>query len=142
MPLGGHNHREIFQQGTQYFNIRLKIVMRKESIASFSRSCNIHPSTIRKYLNTNALPSIDKVEAIAAYTGCSLEWLITGKGDTELVRAQTKKLSQAECDTWWKMILDALSHQQKEHIIYTFQQGGLNAIFKLTDTNNKSKVIT
>lgn len=60
------------------------------------------------------LVCIDKVEAIAAYVGCLFEWLITGKGEAELTQAYTKTLSQAECNTWWKMISDALSPLQNQ----------------------------
>ncbi|MGM0937332.1 MAG: helix-turn-helix domain-containing protein [Pseudomonadota bacterium] len=135
MQLGGHDHRKLFQQGVQHFNVRLKNIMGKESIASFARGCNIHPSTIRKYLNTNALPSIDKIEAIAKYTERSLAWLITG--EEEKVHTPARSQSPDEIKKWWGIISEALTAEQKEKIIQAFKLGGVNAIFISTWIENE-----
>ncbi|SPZ22598.1 Uncharacterised protein [Providencia rettgeri] len=126
-------------EGVDSFNVRLKSIIEKESMASFSRGCGIHPSTIRKYLKANCLPSIDKIAAIAKYSECSLSWLITGQDEENSPRnaEQFKTLSSEECEKWWKMILEALTPQQKEEFIYIFQQGGIKAVFKLEEIKTK-----
>lgn len=126
-------------EGVESFSARLKSIIEKESMASFSRGCGIHPSTIRKYLKANCLPSIDKIAAIAKYSECSLSWLITGHEEVNFPpnTAQFRKLSSDECEKWWNMILEALTPQQKEEFIYNFQQGGIKAVFKLEEIKTK-----
>lgn len=68
-------------KGPEHFGERLKTVIGKQSVASFARDCGVSEASMRKYLKTNTLPGIDSVAMIAACTGRSLTWLITGEGD-------------------------------------------------------------
>lgn len=116
-------------KGTPGFGKRLKSLMGNDSIRQFSKGCGISDGTIRKYLNEGTLPCIDKIEAIARYTECSLAWLITGEEEKHSTQTKTSTLTSEELTKWWNVVSTALTPQQKEKIIQAFKQGGLNAIF-------------
>ena len=83
--------------GITGFKDRLKILIGKNSVRSFASECGISDATIRKYLSGQSLPGIDKIEAIVKYTGCSLEWLVTGKVLSNLhhpIMSHRKKLKR------------------------------------------------
>ncbi|ENT4821187.1 MAG: CI repressor protein [Klebsiella michiganensis] len=88
-------------QGPEHFGERLKTLIGKQSVASFSRDCGVTEAPIRKYLKTGTVPGIDSVATIAAYTGRSLTWLITGEGDPLADNVQLKGLSEEEIKKWW-----------------------------------------
>lgn len=63
------------------FVARLRILVDEhKSIRAFAGKVGVGDSVIRKYLDGSS-PSIDKAAAIAAGSGVSLEWLITGQGE-------------------------------------------------------------
>ena len=58
---------------------RIRQTIGDESVASFSRRCNIGDSTLRKYLD-GALPNSINLVAIADAANVNIEWLATGRG--------------------------------------------------------------
>ncbi|MDV2872942.1 helix-turn-helix domain-containing protein [Phytobacter diazotrophicus] len=116
-------------KGPEHFGERLKAVIGNQSVASFARDCGVSEASMRKYLKTGTEPGIDSVATIAAYTGCSLTWLITGEGDLFTDNAKQEHLSEEDIKKWWGLIFDALDAENKTKIIHAFQQGGLSAVF-------------
>lgn len=116
-------------KGPEHFGERLKTVIGKQSVASFARDCGVSEASVRKYLKTGTEPGIDSVATIAAYTGRSLTWLITGEGDPFTDNAKQEYLSEEDIKKWWGLIFDALDAENKTKIIHAFQQGGLSSVF-------------
>lgn len=87
----------------------------------------ISDTIIRKYLNGQSLPGIDKVEALVKYTGCSLEWLVTGKGTQQ--PAPPNNVTPKEIEAGWNYIFQSLTPEEKHRVISTFNRGGLQALF-------------
>ncbi|MEX9786760.1 MULTISPECIES: helix-turn-helix domain-containing protein [Providencia] len=113
--------------GITGFKGRLNTLIGKNSIRSFASECNISDATIRKYLSGQSLPGIDKVEAIVKYTGCSLEWLVTGKGTQQ--PAPPNNVTPKEIEAGWNYIFQSLTPEEKHRVISTFNRGGLQALF-------------
>lgn len=63
-----------------HFHLRLKEIVKQESINSFAKKCELPESLLRKYLTGSTLPGTKALVAIANYTNTSLEWLATGTG--------------------------------------------------------------
>ncbi|RMA06797.1 XRE family transcriptional regulator [Providencia stuartii] len=87
----------------------------------------ISDTIIRKYLSGQSLPGIDKIEAIVKYTGCSLEWLVTGKGTQQ--PAPPNNVTPKEIEAGWDYIFKSLTLEEKHRVISTFNRGGLQALF-------------
>ncbi|MBZ7501006.1 bacteriophage CI repressor [Klebsiella michiganensis] len=126
-------------KGPEHFGERLKTVIGKQSVASFARDCGVSEASMRKYLKTDTVPGIDSVAMIAACTGRSLTWLITGEGDPFTDNAKQKRFSEEETKKWWTLIFDALDAEDKSSVIMAFQQGGLNAVFSPEIMTGKRK---
>ncbi|MDT7083480.1 helix-turn-helix domain-containing protein [Citrobacter europaeus] len=126
-------------KGPEYFGERLKTVIGKQSVASFARDCGVSEASMRKYLKTDTVPGIDSVAMIAACTGRSLTWLITGEGDPFTDNARQKCFSEEEIKKWWTLIFDTLDADDKYSVIKAFQQGGLNAVFNSEVMTGKRK---
>lgn len=126
-------------KGPEHFGERLKTVIGKQSVASFARDCGVSEASMRKYLKTDTVPGIDSVAMIAACTGRSLTWLITGEGDPFTDNAKQKRFSEEEIKKWWTLIFDALDTEDKSSVIMAFQQGGLNAVFSPEIMTGKRK---
>ena len=126
-------------KGPEHFGERLKAVIGKQSVASFARDCGVSEASMRKYLKTGTEPGIDSVAMIAACTGRSLTWLITGEGDPFADNAKQKRISEEEIKKWWTLIFDALDTEDKSSVIMAFQQGGLNAVFSPEIMTGKRK---
>lgn len=58
---------------------RIKEAMGDSSQAGFARRCGVSESVFRKYL-VGAMPSTDRLVAIADAAGVTVEWLATGRG--------------------------------------------------------------
>ncbi|ATF90970.1 Bacteriophage CI repressor helix-turn-helix domain [Cedecea neteri] len=116
-------------KGPEHFGERLKTVIGKQSVASFSRDCGVSEASMRKYLKTDTVPGIDSVAMIASCTGRSLTWLITGEGDPFTDNARQEHFSEEDIKKWWGLIFDALDVENKTKIIHAFQQGGLSSVF-------------
>lgn len=128
-------------KGVEHFGKRLESVMGTEPIASFARGCHISPAIVRKYLKAGTLPGIDNIVAIAAYTGKSLSWLITGVEGSNASNTSDSPpvpLTEEEIARWWGCISDALTIDDKIRIIAAFKQGGLQALFVPTLVSNKT----
>ncbi|MER5002147.1 helix-turn-helix domain-containing protein [Providencia stuartii] len=113
--------------GLTGFKVRLQTLIGKNSIRSFASECGISDATLRKYLSGQSLPGIDKVEAIVKYTGCSLEWLVTGKGTQQPL--PPNNITPKEIEAGWNYIFQSLTLDEKYRVISTFNRGGLQALF-------------
>lgn len=109
------------------FRERLALTKGKESINTFAKGCGLTPACIRKYLNSDTEPGIEKVLAISKYTGKSLAWLITGKEESP--SRQTQALSPEEIKVGWDDLSRALTPVQTSCIILTFRQRGVLSVF-------------
>jgi len=65
---------------TDAFKDRLKIAMGNTSIRSFADQCEISEGTMRRYLNGDGTPTLDKLKVISNISGYNLAWLAEGKG--------------------------------------------------------------
>ena len=126
-------------KGHDHFGERLIPVIGQPSVASFARDCGVSEASMRKYLKTDTVPGIDSVAMIAACTGRSLTWLITGEGVPFTDNAKQKRFSEEETKKWWTLIFDALDTEDKSSVIMAFQQGGLNAVFSPEIMTGKRK---
>lgn len=57
---------------------RLREVIGDEAVNAFARRCGLGESVMRSYLK-GAMPSADRVAAIAEVRGVTTDWLITGR---------------------------------------------------------------
>ncbi|KGA31988.1 helix-turn-helix transcriptional regulator [Pectobacterium odoriferum] len=62
------------------FAERLRIAIGDKSIRSFSTETGISYGAMHKYFSGTTQPTLDNLVALADKTGCSIEWLATGKG--------------------------------------------------------------
>lgn len=115
------------------FSLRLKELIRHQSIRSFARSCNLSETALRKYLNGESTPNIERLIAIANYADVSVEWLATGAGQKQTRQiAEPSPLYQANSNASFieverEMLLKLISHTQArlnqiEHLAQTAQQ--------------------
>lgn len=126
-------------KGPEHFGERLKTVIGKQSVASFARDCGVSEASMRKYLKAGTVPGIDSAAIIAACTGRSLSWLITGEGEPFTDNAKQKCFSEEEIKKWWNQIFEALNVEERSKITLAFQRGGLNAVFSPEVITGKSK---
>ncbi|WP_160326934.1 helix-turn-helix domain-containing protein [Thiomicrospira sp. XS5] len=63
------------------FALRLKELIAFQSVRSFARSCQLSETALRKYLNGESTPNLERLIAIANQSGVTVEWLATGKGE-------------------------------------------------------------
>lgn len=61
------------------FADRLRELIGASSVSAFARRVELGESLIRKYLKGSE-PTLSRANQIAEVTGCSLEWLATGRG--------------------------------------------------------------
>ncbi|MFG1497450.1 helix-turn-helix transcriptional regulator [Saccharospirillum sp. HFRX-1] len=61
------------------FADRLRELIGTSSVSAFARRVDLGESLIRKYLKGSE-PTLSRANQIADITGCSLEWLATGRG--------------------------------------------------------------
>lgn len=61
------------------FSQRLKRAMGSRSAYSLEQETGIAQSLVRKYLSGQSIPGTDKLVALAAATGVSVQWLATGE---------------------------------------------------------------
>jgi transcriptional regulator with XRE-family HTH domain len=58
---------------------RIKEVIGDESVLSFSRRSGVSEAVIRSYIKDKRDPSLEKIKAIAAAAGVTIDWLATGR---------------------------------------------------------------
>ena len=108
------------------FGERLKAAIGKESVNSFAKRCGISEATIRKYMNGNTYPGIDKMHALSESTGKSISWLISGETE-EFVKKD--EVPDGELIKWWGIIFESLNNHEKQMIISQYQRHGVSALF-------------
>lgn len=63
------------------FAARLNECLMGESVRSFAKRTNLSETAVRKYVNGESTPNVERLVAIAEGAGVSVEWLATGKKD-------------------------------------------------------------
>ncbi|BEP87962.1 hypothetical protein GmRootV512_29640 [Variovorax sp. V512] len=66
--------------GCQGFPARLSRVVQVDGVRAFARGAGLSEGVVRKYLNGESFPTLDRLEKIAGTAGVSLGWLATGEG--------------------------------------------------------------
>lgn len=63
---------------------RINEVLKENNLrrADLSRGTGIGESTIRGWISDGKTPSVTAAQKVAQYLGVSLDWLVTGKGET------------------------------------------------------------
>lgn len=64
---------------SQTFKDRLKILMDGEPPYRWARKAGIYKGLFQYYWQKGNIPTADNLIKIQKYTGCSLDWLITGR---------------------------------------------------------------
>ena len=70
---------QVSTKEVELFHVRLKGLMKDESMRSFGRKVGISDTTIKKYLSGETEPSLSRLVALAEQCGVNLEWLATGQ---------------------------------------------------------------
>jgi len=65
--------------GTAGFPARFGKVVQRRGVRAFARSAELSEGVIRKYMNGESYPTLDRLEKIAIAAGVSLTWLATGE---------------------------------------------------------------
>lgn len=131
--------QQTFRSGPiEHFSERLREAINGESNTSFAKKCGLSETVIRNYLSGKTYPGIDKLPAIAAASGRTVEWLINGvdKSDTPPL-IEGSNLSEEELREWWEIILRSLTMQELACIVESFKNGGKTAIF--TEASREAK---
>lgn len=120
--------------GIVHFGERLKQAMNGESNLSFAKKCGLSETVIRNYLSGKSFPGIDKLPVLAAATGKSIEWLVTGND----VEADSSQLAtKEELEQWWHLIMRSFTSSELMSIIRTFQNSGKKGLFDLNESEPK-----
>lgn len=73
------SHSSSFDEHERFCD-RLSLVIGDESIRSFALRANLSPPVIKKYVENDSTPNVERLVAIAEAAGVTVEWLATGKG--------------------------------------------------------------
>ena len=79
------------------FHLRLKGLIKDESMRSFGRRVGISDTTIRKYLSGETEPTLSRLVSLAENCDVNLEWLATGK-EAKQTSVQGMLQKDAPCD--------------------------------------------
>ena len=63
----------------QTFRDRLKLLMKGEKPYTWARKVGIEKGLFQYYWQKGKIPTYDNLIKIQSYSGCSLDWLLTGK---------------------------------------------------------------
>ena len=63
------------------------------SVTALARAIGRSDGAVRKWLRGASEPSVSDVRAIAAATGVSIQWLITGEGESRLVARSIREMA-------------------------------------------------
>lgn len=66
--------------GWEGFPARLGRVVKADGVRAFARAAGLSEGVVRKYINGESFPTLDRLEKIAGTAGVSLGWLATGEG--------------------------------------------------------------
>ncbi|AWX14239.1 phage repressor protein [Mergibacter septicus] len=71
------------QQKETTFPKRLQSLIGNETLRAFSKKIGISYSSLHKYINGQAQPTLDNLLAIAQHTNTDMNWLVFGEGTQE-----------------------------------------------------------
>lgn len=70
------------------FRDRLRYLVGDEKPYSWCKKVNIEKGLFQYYWQRGNIPKSDNLIKIKAYTGCSIDWLLTGEGEAFPYRAE------------------------------------------------------
>lgn len=65
--------------GSEGFPARFAGLVQRRGVRAFARTAGISEGVVRKYMNGESFPALDRLEKIANAAGVSLAWLATGE---------------------------------------------------------------
>jgi len=94
------------------FRERLKFLIGEAKPYSWCKKVGIEKGLFQYYWQMGNIPKYDNLLKIRAFTGCSLDWLLTGEGEpfpetAEGIEAEMNKLhalQMEQADRLWKLI--------------------------------------
>ena len=120
---------------------RLREVIGDEAVNAFARRCGLGESLMRSYLK-GAMPSADRVAAIAEVRGVTTDWLITGRQPklrADLVEAM-KGVDKARLQTAIAAVTEGVSKSGK--LVAIDKQAELiNAAYELAKEHSKDFIV-
>jgi transcriptional regulator with XRE-family HTH domain len=120
---------------------RLREVIGDEAVNAFARRCGLGESLMRSYLK-GAMPSADRVAAIAEVRGVTTDWLITGRQPklrADLVEAM-KGVDKARLQTAIAAVTEGVSKSGK--LVAIDKQAELiNASYELAKDHDKAFIV-
>lgn len=90
--------RSCSENELESFSERLELAIGSKSVRSIAALCSISDTVLRKYINEESTPNIERLVAIADTLGVTVEWLATGRG--------AKTYLEAENSVWSKSFWD------------------------------------
>ncbi|MBF0169678.1 MAG: hypothetical protein HQK87_01090 [Nitrospinae bacterium] len=73
--------RRVTGKGVGSFKERLKVLMGDDKPYAWCRKVQIEKGLFQYYWQKGKIPKYENLLKIRNYTGCSLDWLMTGEGD-------------------------------------------------------------
>lgn len=116
---------------------RIRQTIGDESVASFSRRCNIGDSTLRKYLD-GSLPNSINLVAIADAANVNIEWLATGRGPRQRGAASIPTIPPASLQA--ESIVNLEDLDRLELAIEAVEEG-LGALYREMTIAKRAKLI-
>ncbi|MCS4503857.1 helix-turn-helix domain-containing protein [Arhodomonas aquaeolei] len=103
------------------FSDRLKQAMGKRTAYSIEQETGIAQSLVRKYLSGASTPGTDKLVALAAATGVSVEWLATGREPVRAVGQAAATSSEVDLERLEEVIAKTRAKFKERNINLTPQ---------------------
>ncbi|HFS7987239.1 TPA: helix-turn-helix domain-containing protein [Klebsiella pneumoniae] len=133
------------QSGKESVRDRIKTLFKGRSLRKVSLDWDLPYSTLNNYFSRSATPSVDVLVKISELENVSLNWLATGRDDSEpdSKRPSVKHGRDASTVTeaplkddeflslTWAMFFEALSHDEKAHLIDLFAKIGIKGVLSL-----------
>lgn len=116
---------------------RIRQTIGDESVASFSRRCNIGDSTLRKYLD-GALPNSINLVAIADAANVNIEWLAAGRGPKQRGAASIPTIAPAPPQVESTINLEDLDRLE---LAIEAVEEGLNTLYRELPPAKRAKLI-
>lgn len=74
-----HEREVVAVLGAQGFPVRFGKIVQRHGVRAFARAAELSEGVIRKYMNGESFPTLDRLEKIGIAAGVSLTWLATGE---------------------------------------------------------------
>jgi transcriptional regulator with XRE-family HTH domain len=108
------------------------------SVTALAKAIDRSDGAVRKWLRGASEPSVSDLRAIATATGVSIQWLITGEGESRLVARGTREMS----GTYRSDASSPVDNTLLEGIMETLDEELLNRGMKIPATKRSAMVVT